>query len=209
MKVGVMKPAESDCEEVGGRWMPKDALELKAAACSHVPLETICPYALPSLLAPAEAARQAGISIDLDRIEECYRSIAEASDVVLVEGAGRLLVPLSNGYLYADLINDLQLPLLIVARTGLGTVNHSLLAVESALARGIRVVGVLLNENEPVEHDASYDSNPRVLRGLAPVPVLGPLQHGIGGMGVENRTQEILLEIEKLAFGSFPEEVLK
>lgn len=200
MKVGVMKPAESDCEEVEGQWLPKDALRLKVAAGSHMPLDTICPYALPRLLAPAEAAREAGITIDLEHIKEKYRNIAEASDVVLVEGAGGLLVPLSHSCLYADLVRDLKLPLLIVARAGLGTVNHSLLTVESALSRGIRVIGVLLNENESCEHDASYWSNPRVLQDLASVPVLGPLPHMECDPGAKNAVQEVLREIERLAF---------
>jgi dethiobiotin synthetase len=198
VKVGVMKPAESDCQREGDRWMPKDAVMLKAAAGSDLPIELICPYALPKALAPAEAARQAGIEIDRERIKKTYQEIEKASDLVLVEGAGGLLVPLSGNYLYADLVKELDLPLLIVARAGLGTVNHSLLTIEAALSRGIRVVAVLLNENIPLNDDESFETNARVLRDIASVPVLGPLPHDLS-RGSESK-QTILKELLKEAF---------
>ncbi|MFP5212616.1 MAG: dethiobiotin synthase [Acidobacteriota bacterium] len=177
LRVGVMKPAESGCCEENGRLVPEDALNLKRASGCDVSIDEICPYAFPLPLAPAEAAKRAGVAVDVGKIEAACHRMAGSSDFTLVEGAGGLLVPLSEQYLFADLARDLRLPLLIVARAGLGTVNHSLLTFEAARNRGIRVAGIVLNESIPHAADVSYEGNRRLLSELVPVPVLGPLPH--------------------------------
>ncbi|MEN6485817.1 MAG: dethiobiotin synthase [Syntrophobacteraceae bacterium] len=175
-RVGVMKPAESGCLGENGLLMPRDALRLKEAAGCPLPLDVICPYRLPLPLAPAEAAQRAGTTIDIAHIERCCRAICESSDAVLIEGAGGLLVPLSGRYLFADLVKYLGFPLLIVARAGLGTVNHSLLTIEAARSRGIEILGVVMNESTaPPENDPSRAGNVKLLERLSAVPVWGPV----------------------------------
>lgn len=199
-KVGVMKPVESGCAEENGRLIPSDATALRQAAGCELPLEVICPYRFSKPLAPSEAARQEGVVIDTELIRKTFEKIAAASDLVLAEGAGGLLAPVYGNYFCADLVRDLGLPLLIVARAGLGTVNHSLLTLEAALARGIRVAAIVLNENTPHTGDPSYECNGRLLRDLAPVPVVGPLPFADKNAEGNINTMAAMERISRLAF---------
>ncbi|MEK6607212.1 MAG: dethiobiotin synthase, partial [Myxococcota bacterium] len=107
-------------------------------------------YVLSRPAAPAEAAENDGVTIDLDRIVAAFREIAARPgvDFVLVEGAGGLLVPLTPTALMADLAARLGLPLLLVARARLGTINHTLLTVREIERRGLPFAGTVLNLHE-------------------------------------------------------------
>ena len=173
----VRKPAESGCDERRGILFPADAALLRAAAESEEPLDRICPVRLAEPLAPAVAAARAGIVIDPGGIA---REIVERSaevDVVLVEGAGGLLVPLWGRYLYADLARDLGACVLVVVGARLGAINHALLTLEVAAARGLSVGGLIINHLQPAEDGASRTLESS-LRELAPAPVLASVPHG-------------------------------
>ena len=116
-------------------------------------------YAFDAPLAPLVAARRAGVTIELEPILRRAERLGTANDVVVVEGAGGLLVPLAENLLVADLARALGLPLVIVARAGLGTVNHVLLTIEAARARGLVVAAVVLNG----EGDTSTEDNPELV----------------------------------------------
>jgi dethiobiotin synthetase len=139
--VGVQKPIETG---VGGDG-PCDALALRDAAGSDDSLDDLCPqrFALPA--APTVAAAAENRSVDLGRIGEAYARIAARHDFVVVEGAGGLLVPAGAGSTMADLAQRLALPLVIVARAALGTINHTALTIEAAEARGLSVLGVVIS----------------------------------------------------------------
>lgn len=104
-----------------------------------------CIYAFAAPLAPLVAARAEGRTIKLEPIVERAEELAREHEFLLVEGAGGLLVPLADGFDMADMAAALDLPLIIVARAGLGTVNHTLLTIEAAQARGLELAGVILN----------------------------------------------------------------
>lgn len=104
-----------------------------------------CVYAFAAPLAPLVAARAEGRTIELEPILARARELAREHELLLVEGAGGLLVPLAEDLDLADLAVALGLPLVIVARAGLGTVNHTLLTIEAARARGLELAGVVLN----------------------------------------------------------------
>ncbi len=176
--VGVMKPFESGCTRgEDGRLVPADALALKAAAGVADPLEEICPhrYALP--LAPGIAAARLGEDPGLETVVRRFQGLAERHPTMIVEGAGGFLVPLTPTHLASDLVLRLRLPLLVVARAGLGTLNHSLLTVEAARARGLTVRAIVLNDSpdHPDVPDPSREDNADHLARLAGVPVVGPL----------------------------------
>lgn len=162
LRMGVFKPAESGR---GG-----DARALKAAAGSRLPLAAIRPYAFRRPLAPAVAAAEEGKRIRLSVLKAAYARVCRGSDWTLVEGAGGLLVPYAPGLDGAGLARALGLPLLLVARAGLGTINHSLLSLEAARSRGLTVLGILLN-GPPSAADPSVDSNAQQIRRLGNVPV--------------------------------------
>lgn len=174
VNVGVMKPVETGCPVVDGGLQPLDALALQRLAAVADDLALINPYRFVAPLSPWQAAQQVGRSIKRSRILSAWRTLQARHAFMLVEGAGGLLVPLRPGTCMADLALSLGLPLLVVARTTLGTINHTLLTVQAAEARGLRVAAVLLNHltGQPgVQEQAGVEA----LRHLAPVPVWGPL----------------------------------
>ena len=102
------------------------------------PLEVLTPIALELPLAPGVAAAQAGVEVDLERIAAGLRDLAGRYEFLVVEGAGGLYVPLvGTHFLVLDLIRWLNLPLAVVAKSGLGTINHTVLTVKAAQAAGI------------------------------------------------------------------------
>jgi len=167
--VGVMKPVSA-----GG---DKDARVLIEAAGVRDPLELVSPIRLKEPLSPNVAAEREGVTIDLDLIVDAYTRLSDRHDLLIVEGAGGLLVPLSNHVTIADLAVQLSLPLLIVARAALGTINHTLLTAEAARARGLDVLGVIYNTTEPNADAVAASTSPDVVTRLSGVPSLGTLPH--------------------------------
>lgn len=137
LRVGVLKPAESGSDG--------DAAALLRASGCALPLEVVRPFTFLRPLAPAMAAALEGRRVTLGPILKAYKTVAEVSDFTLVEGAGGLLAPYGPGLDGAKVAKAVGLPLLVVARRGLGTINHCLLTLEAARARGLAVAAVLLN----------------------------------------------------------------
>jgi dethiobiotin synthetase len=171
-RVGVMKPVESGCRRTDQGLQPDDALFLKKMAASADALDDIVPYRLEQPLAPSVAAALSGLAIDFAVIKEAYRRIARQKDLVLVEGAGGLLAPIAGQLTGVDLIRLLQIPLIVVARNALGTINHTLLTVEHARRSGLTVLGIILNQCAPVP-DRSAETNPGIIKELSGIPLLG------------------------------------
>ncbi len=169
--VGVMKPIESGCPRQGKKLVPQDALFLSEVTECEDDLDLINPCRLEAPLAPSLAAEREGVEIDPGKLVECFQTIKEKHDFILVEGAGGLLVPLRERYLISDLIQLFQLPLLIVAASRLGAINHTLLTVRCAQSLKIEVVGVILNNLEE-EGDLASQSNSFILQQLLDVPLL-------------------------------------
>ena len=148
------------------------ALFLKKMAGATDDLSLICPYALARPLAPGVAAQAENIVIDIETITTAFARIAARYDLVLVEGAGGLMVPITQQLLTADLIRLLDLPVIIIARTSLGTINHTLLTVKQAQSEGLEVRGIILNKTSP-EPDEAEETNPAVIQKFSRVPLLG------------------------------------
>ncbi|HUO05031.1 MAG TPA: dethiobiotin synthase [Candidatus Binataceae bacterium] len=177
MRVGVMKPAETDCKEAEGTLEPADARALAAAASCAMPIDLICPYRYRSPLAPAAAAEIDRIAPpDLGEIKRCFDKIASESDTVLVEGAGGLTVPITWDTDYADLALRLNLELIVVIGNRLGCLNAAVLTLKYAAARGLNVAGYILCDVEPAESIASQ-TNEDSLRRLTSVRYLGRMRH--------------------------------
>ncbi len=176
-RVRVVKPAETGCEERDGRRLPADALALANAAGDSRPIERICPYRLGLPVAPALAAREERTRIEQSTLEAAVNDAATDADLVIVEGAGGLLVPLNETANMADLASHLDLPLLVVARARLGTLNHTLLTLEAARARGLNVLGVAISHVDPDLTPADR-KNLDLLLEMLPVPLVGELPHG-------------------------------
>ena len=175
LNVGVMKPVTSGCREENGRLVSDDALLLCQAA-GVACCDDVAPYLLREPLAPAEAAKLDGVRIDFDHISDAYGRLAAAHDFMIVEGAGGLMVPLAGGLLVADLVRKLELPILVVARPNLGTINHTVLTCFAAGQMELQVSGVIIN-NYPSVPDLAERSAPHHIGSLCGAPVLGIWPH--------------------------------
>ncbi len=139
--VGVMKPIETGVPPTG----PEDARALQRASGVEDPLELICPVRFSLPASPEAAAQAEGRSVSRADLRKAFEFLARRHEFMLVEGAGGLLVPLDPHHDMADLVRELDLPLLVVARGRLGTVNHTRLTLEVAETRGLEVFGVVIS----------------------------------------------------------------
>jgi len=174
LEVGVMKPVASGCRSFGNRLVSEDAVFLMEAVHNQFP-PLSSPVRLKEPLAPSVAADIENVTIDTGKIFFAYRELTRNYDSVLVEGVGGLLVPINDDYLVSDLAQDLKLPVIIVGRIGLGTINHTLLTIEAVRARGLEIAGVILNGLDPQKSSVAELTNPRVIEKQANVRMLGVL----------------------------------
>lgn len=165
-RVSAFKAAVTGLDEAPGDWPPDHEL-LAAAAGGGQAVEAVAPYRYGPPLSPHLAAELAGETIEPARLLELARSAGERT--LVAEGVGGLMVPITPGYLVRDLAIDLGLPLLIVARTGLGTINHTLLTLEAARAAGLHVAGIVMTPwpREPERIELSNRETVERLSGIA------------------------------------------
>ncbi len=171
INVGVMKPVTSGCRDDGGRLVSDDALLLCSAA-GTVCTDDVAPFRLREPVAPADAARIDGVRINFAEIRAAYQRLAATYEYLIVEGAGGLMVPLAGGLLMADLARELALPLLVVARPALGTINHTVLTCFAAQQMGLPLAGVIVNRM-PVAPGLAEQCAPHQIGSLCGAPVLG------------------------------------
>lgn len=171
INVGVMKPVTSGCSKVAGELVSEDA-ELLAWAAGVDCDENVAPYCLPEPVAPVEAAQLAGVKIDFAKIAESCARLSQKHEFLLIEGAGGLMVPLNGGLLIADLVKQLVFPLLVVARPGLGTINHSVLTCFAANQMDIDVKGVIINRY-PEQPGLAERGAAHQIGSLCGAPILG------------------------------------
>jgi len=184
--VGVMKPIQTGCRMVDGSLFPDDTESLQRGAKTHDPLELVTPYRFSSSLAPFVAGRIERKKIMFSKILRAYRQLQQRHAFMLVEGIGGILVPITKKTRVLELIQLLDLPLLIVARPGLGTLNHTLLTVHRAKEAGVTVLAIVLNASQPQKHDLAEKTNPGIVAELTGLPVFGPIPH-IKGLRLNER----------------------
>jgi dethiobiotin synthetase len=152
---------------------------LARAAGSKDPWSLVNPVCFREPLAPWAAALRARTPIEMRAVIEAVQTLARRHGFLVIEGVGGLLVPLSARVTVADLARRLDLPILLVARARLGTLNHTLLTLRCARRCGLRTVGVVLNHAERPARDPmgrlAERTNPLILKRLVSVPVVGPL----------------------------------
>jgi dethiobiotin synthetase len=168
-----MKPVETGVGDV-----PEDAVRLRAAANDGASLDAICPLRFRAPLAPAVAARLEGRTIDVGALVDAIGRRARDADVLLVEGAGGLLVPVEGRTTWADIAARAGLPLLIVAANRLGTVNHCALTARVAAAADLAVRGFVLSQ-PAAETDASSATNADAIASLTGLRCLGVVGHHV------------------------------
>ena len=170
---GVMKPIETGVDQECSSEANSDAKFLLTISGNGDPLEEICPIRLKPTAAPLQAARITGQTIDISLILENFRRLQAKHDRMLVEGIGGLLVPLTANYSVSDLIKDMNLPLIIVSRFSLGTINHTLLTVKAAQETGVEIAGIILNHSEDRPLNEIELGQASLIQELSNVPILG------------------------------------
>ncbi|MFW6122869.1 MAG: dethiobiotin synthase [Thermodesulfobacteriota bacterium] len=167
------KPVQSGCPEENGKLIPTDARFARELAGLDEPLDLLTPVTLRLPLAPGVAAVYEGVEVDLDRITQAREELAGRYELLVTEGAGGLYVPLTEtNFLVLDMIRWLRLPLIVVARAGLGTINHTALTVKAAQHAGVPVAGVVINRY-PEKPSLAEETNPEVIAALTNTPILG------------------------------------
>ncbi|SDH45470.1 dethiobiotin synthase [Alteribacillus bidgolensis] len=168
--VGVFKPMLSGIE----REEPNsDTFLLKQMAEDENALQDITPFVFEEALAPYLAAKRAGVSVKLDDIMKKWKKIQGSHSFFIAEGAGGITVPYGEKCLVSDVAKEIGFPILVVARAGLGTVNHTILTVEHARSKGLAVAGVVINGFKEEGDDLASKTNPELIEKFAKVPVLG------------------------------------
>lgn len=166
--IGVMKPVQcagSDAQFLKKQLGLKDKLEL------------INPCYAPEPLSPHLAFRRARKSVDVPKIKRAFKLLSTLYDVLLIEGAGGLMVPLKDNYFVADLIKDLDAEIIIVSRLGLGAINHTLLTIDQARARGIKIKGIAFSDGRGGTKNVAEKTNPQEIKRLRKVNVLGTIPY--------------------------------
>ncbi len=165
--VGIMKPVQT-----GGK---ADSAFLKKITGVKDPDFLINPYFAKKPLAPVVAFKLERKNIDIGRIKSAFNELSSRHQFMIIEGIGGILVPIKNNYSVLDLIVDLDLPVIIVSRPGLGTINHTLLTIKTARDYGIEIIGVVFNNFQ--KRGLCEKTNPSIISRLGDTPIVGEIPH--------------------------------
>jgi dethiobiotin synthetase len=202
-RVGVYKPVASGCKVRNGQLISPDAVALWEAAGRPGTLEQVCPQMFAAPLAPHLAARAEGKRVDTNLLLSGLGFWHRSSDIVIVEGAGGLMSPISDGDYNADLASAFGYPLVVVSANVLGTINATLQTLVTAIAhrpvgtgewqvgdgwggvgndlgKGLHVAGIVLNSPIQLTDDPSVQSNADELALRCVAPLLAVVEHGGG-----------------------------
>jgi dethiobiotin synthetase len=179
-RVGIYKPVASDCELLDDELVSPDAVALWEAAGKLGSLNQVCPQVFAAPLAPPLAARAEGRRVDAKLLRTGVDFWRETSEIVLVEGVGGLMSPLSDDDYNADLAAEFGYPLIVVTANVLGTINATLqtLITASTFCDGLDVAGIVLNSPAARSDDRSTDSNPDELARRCVPPLLATVDFG-------------------------------
>lgn len=186
-KVAAFKPVVTGLEDEPPVGWARDHELLASVANAGQSAAEVSPLSYDPPVSPHYAAELAGHQIEPTELLAKARSAGDHADALVCEGVGGLLVPLTPGYLIRDLALDLGLPVVLAARPGLGTINHSLLTIEAAQTAGVDIRGVVMTP-WPAAADDMAESNRRTVEliGGVPVTVLPEISRdGLGEAGAQ------------------------
>lgn len=191
--VGVMKPiASGGVADKNGKLVAEDATFLMhAAGIGEGERELVNPLCLAPALTPAVAATMSNIEVDIPAILKAYHILTTSHDPVLVEGVGGITAPLWQDYLVADFMVKLALPAIVVTRPNLGTINHTVLTVDYARRRGLKVAGIIINGWNEAEAGILEKSNEDYIARLTGVPILGKFPYSSAISVAKGQTTEL------------------
>lgn len=172
MRVAVSKPCATGCERRREGLVSSDAEFLAHCARTVHPLDMVCPQRYAEPLAPAVAAARAGQPLDWSSIDRSIGEMTAGAAAIVVEGVGGILVPMDEQHTALDMVRWLGLAAIVVARAGLGTINHTLLTIRALREAGIVVAGVVINRYPPETPPVAEETNPKAITHWGKVPVI-------------------------------------
>ena len=187
-----MKPVETGCRTKKGKLIPEDTMSLIKASGIKEAIDVINPYRFKHPLAPSVAAELERKSIKKEKIFSAYNYLSKKYDITIVEGAGGIMAPIYKKYLFLDFISALNLPIIIVSRPGLGTINHTLLTISAAKGRGVNIIGVVINYAGQIKNDISVKTNPKIIESIGGISLVGIVPYLRSS---KNHGQEIFRQI--------------
>ncbi|MHA7583420.1 dethiobiotin synthase [Paenibacillus vandeheii] len=195
LNVGIWKPVQSGALLGRGE---TDAERLLQYSGIHERAEDVASFTFQAPLTPMLAAKQDGVTITLQEIIAAGQPLIQRYESVLIEGAGGVAVPLTEDSLVVDLISELRIPALIVARSGLGTINHTLLTVSYLLQHGVPIIGFILNDGDSNEmyNDSSAATNAELIERYCGISFLGRVPRLTGEINTELLIQVIREKIQ-------------
>jgi dethiobiotin synthetase len=165
-KVGISKPIS--CGGIEDAVFYKNKLKLKDS------IDDINPVKFKQALSPYAAMKTEKKKIDIAKIKRSIKNLYKDRDIVLVEGLGGAMAPVKRDYYVADMIEALQMPCVVIARAGLGTINHTLMTLDELKKRKIRIAGIIMNGFDGRE--ISQKSNAQVIVELSGIKVIGKIK---------------------------------
>ncbi len=187
-KAGVFKPLQSGAIKSENGFLAPDLEAVKKLSNT---INTKCSYLLEGEVSPALAARLAGIKIDIEKIKSDFNGFKQENDITLVEGAGGLLAPAADNMLCADLIKELQIPVIIVTVPFLGRLNHTLLTIHYAKTNNIKIKGIIINKVQQDTRDLASKNFIKELMMYTDTPILGTVNE-LNGADKQKITEEFL-----------------
>ncbi|AIS51919.1 ATP-dependent dethiobiotin synthetase BioD [Thermoanaerobacter kivui] len=189
-----IKPVQTGAVIKNGKLIPEDAFFYRLAADLPQPIDQLNLYRFVPALSPHLAAKLCGEKIEPEKVVAFCRQTLLCHQLTFIEGAGGLCVPLSGpNFTVADLARELSLPLIVVARTGLGTINHTVLTVAYAKSLELEVAGIVFNALGQQQLGPAESDNLEIIAQMTGVPILGILPH-LSRVNVEGGAVEGLLE---------------
>jgi dethiobiotin synthetase len=163
LKVGVFKPVASGCRRDREGLISSDTEFLAHCANSDFPLSTINPITFLTPAAPIACQEHENRKVDFDQIADAYNFLCQNCDLVIVEGIGGAMVPISQDVDVLDLAKAFDLNTVIVARPDLGTINHTLLTIGAIRNAGLRLAGVVINGYDIATADLAIETAPAII----------------------------------------------
>jgi dethiobiotin synthetase len=175
VKAGVMKPIATGLSESQTRLSDPDWL--LSTTNTGDARDLVAPYRFQIPASPLVAAASTGVTINPDRITQAFQTLSAGHDIVVVEGIGGVLVPVTADLFVADLMKRMGLPAIVVARPSLGSINHTLLTLECLRTRGVPILGVIFNTpSRPASDSGQSETIPTIVR-LSGVRSFGELPY--------------------------------
>lgn len=172
MSCVAIKPVETGCKIKQGELFPEDGYLLWRASEKIISLDDVTPFRFSFPAAPYRSAAIQDSRLRVSDIVEHIKTIEDTNDFIIVEGAGGLFVPIEEKRTFLDLMAELKFPVVLVARTKLGTINHTLLSLEALEKRNLNILAVILSKSEIIEGPEEEFTTGDIRRLVNNIPIL-------------------------------------